>query len=220
MSSKDQKLMYEKTFHDENKINFNTPTLKKVKKILENTKKGKLLDVGCNDGYFSKLFKGFDYFGVDIIEVKKNNILKNKIKQADITKGFPYSAGFFDVVFASEILEHVFDTDFFLSECSRVLRKGGVLILTTPNCVPLHGRILTLFGKKPFSTESRIIVGKTPGHIRVFTKKDLIELFRDNNFEIEKMYGKEIKFVPFGNFFANIFPSLSTGFVIKAKNKK
>ncbi len=220
--SKDQKFIYEAAKHPGD---FKSSKIKKVIKIINELRKEKtdqkVLDIACNEGYFSEIFFGFEYYGVDIIKVSETNPLKDRIKQADITNGFPYEDGFFDVVFASEILEHIFDTDFFLKECSRILNKKGVLILTTPNCVPLHSRVRTLiFGTRPFSTESRVIVGKTPGHIRAFTKGDLLGLFQDNNFKIEKMQGKEIKFIPFGKKLADIFPSLSTGFVIKARNTK
>ena len=45
---------------------------------------------------------------------------------------FPISDGEFDAVLTSEVLEHVFNPDEFLSEINRVLRDGGVLLLTVP----------------------------------------------------------------------------------------
>jgi SAM-dependent methyltransferase len=47
-------------------------------------------------------------------------------------KTFPFSDGEFDAVLTSEVLEHVFNPDEFLSEINRVLRDGGVLLLMVP----------------------------------------------------------------------------------------
>ena len=47
-------------------------------------------------------------------------------------KTFPFSDGEFDAVLTSEVLEHVFNPDEFLSEINRVLRDDGVLLLTVP----------------------------------------------------------------------------------------
>jgi SAM-dependent methyltransferase len=49
----------------------------------------------------------------------------------DITR-MPFAAGAFDIVVASDVLEHVSDDRAALAECRRVLRAGGVAILTVP----------------------------------------------------------------------------------------
>jgi len=56
-------------------------------------------------------------------------------KQGDIT-GLPLEAGFADVVFCSEVLEHVEDYEAALKEIYRILKAGGTLILT----VPVHAK--------------------------------------------------------------------------------
>jgi SAM-dependent methyltransferase len=52
----------------------------------------------------------------------------------------PFADGSFDVVWASEVLEHVADTGRFLVEIGRILDPGGRLLVTTPN----HGRLRLL----------------------------------------------------------------------------
>ena len=71
------------------------------------------------------------------------------VKIHDISKGLPYDSGYFDAIFAGEIIEHMTDDMFFLAECKRILKKNGILLLTTPNLVSLRNRIRKLFG--PFS---------------------------------------------------------------------
>jgi ubiquinone/menaquinone biosynthesis C-methylase UbiE len=48
-------------------------------------------------------------------------------------ESMPFPDGSFDVVAASDVIEHVQDTDRVVAECARVLRPGGLLFLATPN---------------------------------------------------------------------------------------
>lgn len=52
---------------------------------------------------------------------------------ANVEFGFPFKSNTFDVIIASELLEHLNNPDIFFSESHRILNKGGVLVLTTPN---------------------------------------------------------------------------------------
>ena len=89
-----------------------------------------------------------------------------------------------DGVFCCEVIEHVYDTDHLLSECSRILKPGGTMIVTTPNLASWNNRLLLVFGYQPLNTEVslRHTVGhplrsQNPGgHIHCFTKKALVEL--------------------------------------------
>ena len=87
---------------------------------------GRLLDVGCGSKPYQKYFAASEYIGLD---------MQGRNKHADRFydgKTFPFSDGEFDAVLTSEVLEHVFNPDEFLSEINRVLRDGGVLLLTVP----------------------------------------------------------------------------------------
>jgi len=54
-----------------------------------------------------------------------------------------------DIIIAGEIIEHIYNTYKFLEECSRIIKKGGFLILTTPNLCSFKNRLKVLFGKLP-----------------------------------------------------------------------
>lgn len=47
-------------------------------------------------------------------------------------KQFPFHEGEFDSVLSSQVLEHVFNPEVFLSEANRVLKTDGILLLTVP----------------------------------------------------------------------------------------
>jgi SAM-dependent methyltransferase len=77
---------------------------------------------------------------------------------------FPIADSSVDFVFASEIIEHVYDMENAFSEVSRVLRLGGRLLLTTP----YHGFIKNLLIVL-FNFDSHF--SPTGPHIRFFSKK-------------------------------------------------
>jgi len=61
----------------------------------------------------------------------------------------PFENNYFDFVFAGEIIEHLFDSRFFLKEVHRVLKINGYLILSTPNLARIDDRLKFLLGKTP-----------------------------------------------------------------------
>ena len=92
----------------------------------------------------------------------------------------------FDCVIAAEVIEHVYDTDFFLQEIKRVLKAGGILVLSTPNIACLANRIGLLFGRYPRYAEYK---AGGAGHIRVYTSTAIKDQILENGFEILRFAG-------------------------------
>ena len=113
--------------------------------------KAKLLDIGCGSGEISFALReqGFEPFGIDFsptaIEIATSAGLECQI--ADLDEGITASAESYDVVWAGDVLEHVFDPIGLLEEISRVLKKSGVFCATIPNDVNLKTRLQILFGQ-------------------------------------------------------------------------
>jgi len=57
----------------------------------------------------------------------------------------------FDVVLAPDIIEHLVDTEFFLSELHRICKPDGYLVLSTPNLAFWLNRVRLLLGRVPWS---------------------------------------------------------------------
>lgn len=177
--------LYDKSYsHDWNPTKIDNIRIKKSLNLLD--KKGKILDVGCFDGTISEKISaltGNDVFGLEISRpaVLKANKKNVKVIRHDIEKPFPIKDSAFDAVFAGEIIEHLYDVDLFLDEINRVLKKGGYLILTTPNLLSFWNRFRAVIGL------SFIDFNKDKQHIRFFTKKVLTELLEKHGFEIEKI---------------------------------
>jgi SAM-dependent methyltransferase len=64
---------------------------------------------------------------------------------------FPFREGSFDLVHANQVIEHVTDVDHFLSETHRVLRVGGIAIVSTENGSSWHNIMAAALGWQIFS---------------------------------------------------------------------
>jgi len=97
--------------------------------------KGKLVDYGCgNKPYQSFLSNVENYIGVD---VEQNN-LGNVDVILGIGDHLPMESESVDTVLSTQVLEHVPDPARYVKEASRVLKRGGRLILTCPGAYMLH----------------------------------------------------------------------------------
>ena len=106
----------------------------KIFKKLNIDKKSKILDCGCGSGaLLSKIHNlGYkDLTGFDIITPKTSE--QFKFKKQDLNQRFAMDNGSFQIVFSVENLEHLENHWHFFRESHRVLKKGGYLILSTPN---------------------------------------------------------------------------------------
>ena len=189
--------IYEKkgVYGDERKYQDAAHRLAKMKSILSNMnlKKAKMLDIGGGTGYFAnelkQLFPKAEIHSTDISHeaIKEGKKLYREVifKVSDSEKEFPYKDNYFDLVISGEHIAHLKDTDTYISEISRVLKKNGILMLTTPNLVSWLNRILMLCGKPPFFSEPLLNTGVPvvklfgyefppphalpSGHLRLFT---------------------------------------------------
>ena len=115
-----------------------------------------LLDVGCGDGslifqYLKTLPK--ELHGVEgapkyIIEAEKRGI---KVSSFDLNGRWPYEDDKFDVVFSSQVIEHLHNTRMFIEEAYRVLKPGGTAIVTSENLCSLLNWFAVSLGYTPFS---------------------------------------------------------------------
>lgn len=92
--------------------------------------KGTLLDVGCGQKPYRRLFNVNKYVGLEY-DTPQNRQSKKADHFYD-GHTFPFQNDSFDNVISNQVLEHVFTPDQFLSEINRVLKKEGLFLLTVP----------------------------------------------------------------------------------------
>lgn len=131
--------------------------------LLPESEKSRLLDVGCGVGTISVELqkKGFEVYGIDFSSVAIEKAKKKGINavECDTDKeGLPFEDNYFDVVWAGDVVEHVFDPIFLFKEISRVLKPTGKVLLTIPNDLNIFTRIyIFITGKSPQSATYRIL---------------------------------------------------------------
>lgn len=145
------------------------------------TKKGRFIDIGAGNGLLLRFFKkkGFDVSGMelsaDLCEaMKQNPAMKGiHILQGDISK--KRGPQEYDVVLASDVIEHIKNDERALSNLFSFVAPGGILILS----IPAHS---FLFGKRD----------KLWGHYRRYDKDRLLK-------KLSQLRG-QIEFISYWNF--------------------
>lgn len=92
--------------------------------------KGKTLDVGCGRKPYAHLYRSDEYIGLEI-DTPQNRAGKKADYYYDGNQ-FPFGNATFDSMVVNEVFEHVFNPDQFLTESVRILKPGGMVLLTLP----------------------------------------------------------------------------------------
>jgi len=140
--------------------------------------KGDLLELGCGEGRGVELLAPLakSYQGIDKI---KNIISRLRIKYPDydFTSGIfppiPFKHNQFDSIITFHVIEHVKRDEEFVKEIHRVLKPGGMALITTPNI--------------------KMTLSRNPWHVREYTGNQLKELCGRyfSNVEMKGIAGNE-----------------------------
>ena len=98
---------------------------------------GPLLDIGCGSMPYRDIFKSASpYHGLEIDQPRNRDNPLVDFFYDGVT--LPFHDQSYSVIFSSQVLEHSFKPEQLLSECRRVLKPGGTLLLTIPFMWPEH----------------------------------------------------------------------------------
>ena len=103
------------------------------------------LDLGARAGHQTAWLKnrGYEVTSVDV------EPLFDACMAVDANAGLPFEAEQFDLIWSSEVIEHLEDPIASLAELRRVTRPGGDIILTTPNSYMWLFKLISLVGLTP-----------------------------------------------------------------------
>lgn len=136
-----------------------------------------ILDVGSGDGYGVSFLRECRYvaYGVEFDDkVVRRAIRKygGYFYQGDI-HDIPIRSGYFDAVVCFEVIEHIHKSEKAFSELRRVVKKGGVLILSTPN--------------------KALSKGDNEFHLHEYNTEEIVACLTDARFSNIKLYGQKSK---------------------------
>jgi ubiquinone/menaquinone biosynthesis C-methylase UbiE len=151
------------------------------------------MDLGCGTGYGTSLLSRHnDVIGIDsssvAIAYAKRSLPEIEFVRAS-GESLPIRDGSLDAVVAFEVIEHLANPTMMLDECRRLLRKGGILQISTPN--PAHlGNVWQnrLFGR-PMPSKVDIT---NPYHVREFSYREMRTLLASKGFRIISASGQTL----------------------------
>jgi len=108
------------------------------------------------------------------------------------TDEYPYPDDRFDTVICCELLEHLYEDPMHLmSEVNRILKPGGMLLLSTPNTCSLRAVQAALLGYHPGLFHHYVIPNekgeRDPRHAREYAPRDVQALFEAAGLAVERM---------------------------------
>ena len=127
----------------------------------------KVCDLSAGRGYIARLFEevGADVHAYDLFP-EQNRFLKTSVHKIDLQQKFPIADALMDIVICCETIEHLPNQYFLFQETSRILKPGGIFILTTPNSSSLRSRF------SQFMMESEHYGAPAPNELNAFTSWD------------------------------------------------
>lgn len=100
----------------------------------------KVLDAGCGMGSLMARLSAYEVYGIDIaadyVQIAQERGVNAQVGKIE---KLPWPSRTFDMVLATDVLEHVLDLNRAVRELLRVLKRGGVLVARTPHDEDLDG---------------------------------------------------------------------------------
>lgn len=155
-------------------------TIKRYNELLDQfepfRKTNKILDIGCGLGYFllEAKSRGWEVYGTELSSESANICIQKEINVENGTlKPENYENEMFDIITSFEVIEHINNPRSELQNCYNILRKGGLVYITTPN----FNSLLRYRLKAAYN------IITYPEHLTYYTPKTLKKLFELSGFK-------------------------------------
>lgn len=160
----------------------------------------KVLDIACGEGYGSNLMAenaeqvtGIDLDRAVIEKAKKKYTRSNLLFCQGSTSHIPGADNCFDIVISFETLEHVEEQEQFFAEIKRVLKPGGLLLISTPDkhqYSELANYNNPFHKKELYEKEFKALVDKYFQHVSYYRQSSFTgsSIVKENHTEISHIY--------------------------------
>lgn len=144
--------------------------------ILKRIQTGKILDIGCNAGYFLDVMEGFECYGVerspDYAKVAKSKYGERVFEGT--FEDYQVPDGFFDCISMQDVFDHMLDPMAVLEKCRRLLKPDGILVVKVHDLSCLYARMT---GKNFYALIP-------PAHLFFYNRPSLKTALQKASFEI------------------------------------
>lgn len=183
-----------------------------IRDLLDHDPNAHFLDLGCDDGILTidmaKKIETQNISGVEIVD-SRIQLAEEKgirVKKFDLNREFSYETESVDAVHANQVIEHLYDSDKFVGEIHRILKKGGYAVISTENASSWCNIFASIMGWQIFSLTNfsnkkhgignpfALHRGDGAGlaswnHVRIYNIKGLKEYFEAFGFIVETIKG-------------------------------
>lgn len=150
----------------------------------------RVLEVGCGEGGFTTLLaRGTEVWGVEpdrVSAARAANRMHRVLVGTYERVADELPDAYFDLVVCNDVIEHMIDPEAFLKSLHRKLAAGGHVVASIPN-VRHWETLFELLWQKDWRYRKSGTLDRT--HLRFYTKKSILRLFRESGFEVERIAG-------------------------------
>ncbi|MFT4579041.1 MAG: SAM-dependent methyltransferase [Nitrospinales bacterium] len=164
----------------------------KRRRIEKYSRKGKILDVGCGRGLFMDIMRQGGW------EVEGSELNKETASYAEQVYGLKVYPGKitdhslapenFDAINVCGVLEHLKEPDEVLTECHKLLKNDGLLVVLVPDIRSFEFKL----GKENWFHLD------LPFHLFHFSEKGLVQLLQKKGFKVKRIKRFHLEYSPFG----------------------
>lgn len=154
----------------------------------------RLLDIGCSTGGFGanlkKVNSAIEIWGIEPYSAAAQEASKQleNVINSIFEKDMPELEGQkFDVIVFNDVLEHLVNPEKTLQDCHQYLTEGGVIVASIPNIMYFPLFVKQLLIKEDWEYMKEGVFDNT--HLRFFTKKSMIRLFKDSGYSLQQIQG-------------------------------
>jgi len=186
------------------KLYFNN-IFKPIVQFVGGIKNGRVLDIGCAYGFMLQKFPdSWQKFGVDVseyaINIAQKRLPKTIFVVKNVERSLPFKENFFDVILLNDVLEHLKNPQAALKNVYKILKKEGVLYITTPNLTTPRKTLFRYADEKEH-------------HISMFSHSELKNLLNTLGFRVKEHWTFIDLFVCFLRFRSNA--GIDSAFICK-----